>query len=201
MTRSSTGAAFPRLPLVASIAHPRLQPSEFLALQASAGWRMAVELIGGEAVVIPPSGAAASSVQGELFFALRRWQEVERDGGLLLQDVFVKLPGQFYLAPDIAWWAQTRRPAIGEGAIDVVPDLVVEVLSSATRTNDLGVKRNYYLDVGVRELWLADPSAKTLTRARPSADEQLSSGDTLGSDLLGGFSLALSQVFRRFADR
>jgi len=30
---------------------------------------MAVELIDGEAVVMPPSGAAASSVRGELFFA------------------------------------------------------------------------------------------------------------------------------------
>lgn len=187
---------------MATIAHPRLEPSEFLALQASAGWRMAIELIGGEAVVIPPSGAAASSVQGELFFALRRWQEVERDGGLLLQDVFVELPGDFYLAPDIAWWASARRPAIREGAIDAVPDLVVEVLSPTTRTNDLGIKRGYYLDVGVRELWLADRWAKSLTRARPTAiDEELSVADTLGSDMLHGFSLSMSDVFRHFADR
>ena len=54
---------------------------------------MAVELIDGEAVVMPPSGAAASSVQGELFFALRSWQDAEGERGLLLQDVFVELPG------------------------------------------------------------------------------------------------------------
>src|SRR5205085_123511 len=137
-----------------------------------------------------------SSVQGELFYALRRWQEAENGGGLLLQDVFVALPGHQFLAPDIAWWARTRRPAIREGAIDVVPDLVIEVLSPATRSNDLGVKRGYYLDVGVRELWLADPSTKTLTRARPyTEDAQLSSADTLGSELLNGFSIALSRVF------
>jgi Uma2 family endonuclease len=157
---------------------------------------MAVELIDGEAVVMPPSGAAASSVQGELFYALRRWQEAADDGGLVLQDVFVELPGHQFLAPDIAWWARTRRPGIREGAVDVVPDLVVEVLSPATRSNDLGVKRGFYLDVAVRELWLADLSAKTLTRARPSADDQeLSVADTLDSELLDGFSLALSQVF------
>lgn len=157
---------------------------------------MAVELIDGEAVVIPPSGAAASSVQGELFFALRSWQEVQKDRGLLLQDVFVELPGHQFLAPDIAWWSHSRRPVVREGPIDAVPDLVVEVLSPATRSNDLGVKRTYYLEVGVGELWLVDPAAKTLTRARPSAgDEELSSRDRLSSDLLTGFSLALSRVF------
>jgi Uma2 family endonuclease len=92
--------------------------------------------------------------------------------------------------------SSSRRPAIREGAIDVVPDLVVEVLLPATRSNDLGVKRGYYLGVGVPELWLADPSTKTLTRARPSADdEELSSAETFGSELLNGFSLALSRVF------
>lgn len=158
---------------------------------------MAVELIDGEAVVMPPSGAASSSVQGELFFALRSWQENGADEGLLLQDVFVELPGHQFLAPDIAWWSAPRRPAIRAGAIDVVPELVVEVLSPATRVNDLGVKRNYYLEVGVRELWLADPAATTLLCARPSSsDEELTSADTLTSGLLPGFSLALAQAFR-----
>jgi Uma2 family endonuclease len=181
---------------VATIAHPQLEPSEFLALQSSAGWNMAVELIHGEAVVMPPSGAAASSVQGELFFALRNWQHAVKDGGLLLQDVFVELPGHQFLAPDIAWWSKARRPAIGLGAISVVPELVVEVLSPATRINDLGVKREHYLAVGVRELWLADPAAKTLTRARPvSDDEQLSSQETLTTQLLTGFSLPLTAAF------
>lgn len=157
---------------------------------------MAVELIDGEAVVMPPSGAAASAVQGELFFALRQWQETVADRGLLLQDVFLELPGHQYLAPDIAWWPQARRPVVRAGALDVVPALVVEVLSPATRVNDLGIKRDYYLQVGVLELWLADPSAKTLTRARPSTpDEELSSGDTLASELLAGFSLALARIF------
>jgi Uma2 family endonuclease len=157
---------------------------------------MAVELIDGEAVVMPPSGGAASSVQGELFFAIRTWQEAKADRGLLLQDVFVELPGNQFLAPDIAWWSPGRRPAIPEGAIDVVPDLVVEVLSPATRVNDLGVKRNLYLEAGVRELWLADPSLRVVTRALPSVpDEELRQDDTLRTALLEGLSFELSRIF------
>lgn len=181
---------------VASVAHPRLDRGEYVALQGAAGWRAAVELIGGEAVVTPPAGAQAASAQGELFYALRRWQETSGDGGLLLQDVFIRLSGEHYLAPDVAWWAAARRPPLAQGALDLVPDLVVEVLSPATRTNDLGVKRDVYLAAGARELWLADPEAATLTAARPDdRDDILGRGDRLTSPLLPGFGLDVAHVF------
>jgi Uma2 family endonuclease len=181
---------------VATVAHPRLDSGEYLALQAAAGWRSAVELIGGEAVVTPPSGGRAASAQGELFFALRRWQETSGDAGLLLQDVFVRLPGENYLAPDLAWWAAARRPALAQGALDVVPDLVVEVLSPATRANDLGAKRDVYVAAGVRELWLADPGSATVTAVRPDGrQETVGDGDRLTSPLLPGFAVEIARLF------
>jgi Uma2 family endonuclease len=181
---------------VATVSHPRLQSAEYLALQAAAGWRSAVELIGGEAVVTPPSGGRAASAQGELFFAVRRWQEASGDSGLLLQDVFIRLGGEDYLAPDLAWWAATRRPRLLQGALDVVPDLVVEVLSPATRINDLGAKKDAYLAAGARELWLADPEAATITAMQPDGRQQtLSRGGRLNSPLLPGFVLEVARVF------
>ena len=70
------------------------------------------------------SGGHAASAQGELFYALRRWQAATGDGGLLLQDVFVSFHGGQYISPDIAWWSAVRRPALRDGAFDVIPDLV-----------------------------------------------------------------------------
>ncbi len=181
---------------VAAIAHPRLDAAQYAALQAGVGWRLSVELIDGEAVVTPPTGGHAASIQGELFYALRRWQESTADGGLLLQDVFVRLPEDQYLAPDIAWWTAQRRPVLSSGAVDVVPDLVVEVLSPATRANDLGAKRELYLDAGVEELWLTDPDAATVVRVRRGApDERLKGGDQLESAVFPGLALSLSHVF------
>lgn len=52
---------------MAAIAHPRLDAAEYVALQAGVGWRLSVELIDGEAVVTPPTGGQAASIQGELF--------------------------------------------------------------------------------------------------------------------------------------
>jgi Uma2 family endonuclease len=190
------GATLDSIVTVATVAHPRLDSGEYLALQAAAGWRSAVELIGGEAVVTPPSGGQAASAQGELFFALRRWQETAGDAGLLLQDVFVRLPGENYLAPDLAWWTAARRPTLVQGALDVVPDLVVEVLSPATRANDLGAKRDVYVAAGVRELWLADPGSATVTAVRPDGrQETVGHGDRLTSRLLPGFAVDIARLF------
>jgi Uma2 family endonuclease len=187
-----------RIVAVATVAHPRLDSAEYLALQAAAGWRSAVELIAGEAVVTPPSGAQAASAQGELFFAVRRWQETTGDAGLLLQDVFIRLTDENYLAPDIAWWTAARRPPLAQGALSVVPDLVVEVLSPAARANDLGAKRNAYLAAGARELWLADPQSATVTAVRPDGRQQtVGHSDWLTSSLLPGFAVDVASVFLR----
>ena len=183
--------------LMATVVHPRVEPWEFEALQENAGWCMDIELIAGEAVLVPPIGGAASSAQGELYAALHRWQEDTADGGLVLQDVFVALPDGSRPAPDISYWRAERRPPVARGAIQSIPDLVIEVLSPSTRANDLGVKREVYMSSGVRELWLADPDAHTITRVRPGniPDEVLGDGTVLRTELLDGFALELARVF------
>jgi Uma2 family endonuclease len=134
------------------VEHPRLSLGEYLALQADADWSLPVEFINGEAVVIPPLAVESSDTQGELFAALRAWQKETSAGGLLAQDVLVALPDGTHSAPDISFWTALRRPGNRHGAVDVVPDLAVEVLSPRTRANDLGAKRDAYMRAGVREL-------------------------------------------------
>jgi Uma2 family endonuclease len=171
----------------------RFSLDDYLAIQQASGWRTPIELVAGEAVVMAPTGGDASSMQGELHVALRLWQNTVEEPGLLLQDVFVRMPGDTVLAPDIAWWAERRRPVVGPGAMDAVPDLVVEVLSPATRENDLGAKRAAYLAAGVTELWLADPAAGTVTVVGVG-ERTLRPGDRLASDLLPGFAVDVASL-------
>lgn len=178
------------------VEHPRVEPWEYIGLQADAGWCLPIEFIHGEAVMMPPIGDTASAVQGALFFALRGWQERVADRGVLRQDVFVAFPDSEHLAPDICWWSAGRRSPVVQGEVDVIPDLVVEVLSPSTRANDLGPKREVYMRSGVRELWLADPDARTVTRVRTGADDELlGAGAVLRSELLDGFAVDLARVF------
>lgn len=181
---------------MATVVHPRFDRKSFVGMQLDAGWRLAAEFICSEAVVIPPDGADASYAQGELHLALRSWQARTGDGGLVLQDVFVEF-GEQFLAPDIARWQEDRTPQVAAGAVRMVPDLVIEVLSPSTRANDLGIKREIYLDSGVGELWLVDPPARTVTRVRPDTrDQTLDRSVELTSSELPGFSLALGSIFR-----
>ncbi len=159
-----------------------------------AGWRAPIELIAGEVVVIPPSGGEASFAQTEIVHRLRSWQDAQTRGGRVLTDVFVRI-GSSYLAPDAAWWAAGREPAIGPGALDVVPDLVVEVLSPSPRANDLGIKRLQYLTAGVKELWLVDPAARAVTVIDASGELSLGHAHRMTSRLLCGFSANVAELF------
>jgi Uma2 family endonuclease len=184
------------------VVHPRIETWEFDALQENAGWSMDMEFIAGEAVIVPPIGGPASSVQGELHMMLRSWQENVDDTGLVLQDVFVAFPNGSRPAPDLSYWSAERRPPVKRGAVQSIPDLIAEVLSPSTRANDLGVKRELYMSSGVRELWLVDPDTHTVMRVRPDVarDETLSEGATLRSELLQGFALDVARIFRFLPD-
>jgi Uma2 family endonuclease len=181
---------------MASVVHPHVETWEYESLQENTGWSMDVELIAGEAVLVLPLGPPASSAEGELHAALHRWQEEAGDKGLLMIEVFVAFPDGSRLGPDISWWS-AERPPMSRGAMRTVPDLVVEVFSPSTRANDEGVKRDLYMRSGVRELWLVDPDARSVTKVRPDAspDEVLGYGSVLTSDLLEGFAMEIARIF------
>jgi Uma2 family endonuclease len=179
---------------VATLTHPVLGPEEFAAAMERAGWRAPMELIDGEVVVIPPSGGDASLAQTEIVHRLRTWQDGQPTGGRVLTDVFVRV-GDGYLAPDAAWWAPGHEPTIRPGALDTIPDLVIEVLSPATRDNDLGAKRTRYLTAGVRELWLIDPGDRSVTVIDARGERRLTADADLRSPLLPGFSASVDALF------
>ena len=80
------------------------------------------------------------------------------------------------------------------------PDLVIEILSSSTRSNDRLRKFHLYERAGVREYWLVDPDKKqvqvyTLEEGRYSACDVYLAGSTLPATVLEGCNVDLSTVF------
>ena len=52
------------------------------------------------------------------------------------------------------------------------PALIVEVLSRSTRRRDHLQKRNFYIETGVEEFWIADPTERSIRSIRSGrADE------------------------------
>lgn len=82
---------------------------------------------------------------------------------------------------------------------EVVPDLVVEVLSANNTPREMERKRGEYFTAGVKHVWEIDPVSES-ARAYTGVESvrEIPKGGTLeAEDVLPGFTLSLEQVFAR----
>lgn len=131
------------------------------------------ELLNGRIIVTtpasPPHGAASAQVVLALGgFVLRRALGLCFESSQGFQ-----LPSGDNVSPDFSFvsnerWGDGRR-APGISYLELVPDLVVEVVSLATVSRDRGEKKAIYEQNGVREYWVIDPRARDVTVFRRRA--------------------------------
>ncbi len=102
--------------------------------------------------------------------------------------------------PDIV--VVCAREKLDDAGCKGSPDLVVEILSPATSRRDHKEKFVCYERVGVREYWLVDPQARTVTVFSLGADGRYGRPDVYGDDelvnvkILPELAIELSLVFR-----
>ncbi len=157
------------------------------------------ELIEGELFV---TAAPNTEHQRKVFCLARRLADyVDQQG---LGEVFtapfdVVLEPGTVVGPDILFVSKARHSIIKAGCVEGVPDLVVEVLSDATRTVDRFVKRDRYTEFGVPEYWMLDlfgPRIEVLRLEGPKyrVVGTFGPGETLESPTFPGLRLALSSL-------
>lgn len=118
---------------------------------------------------------------------------MERGLGLMVPspiDVVLDVQRALVLQPDVAFVRAERREMCRE-RIWGAPDLVVEVLSDATRRRDRLAKTAWYRDYGVRECWLVDPVSRQVT----IADRVFEGTMRIESAVLPDLSLTVDAVF------
>jgi Uma2 family endonuclease len=105
--------------------------------------------------------------------------------------------------PDLLFIAGDQLNILTDANVQGAPALVIEILSPGTKKRDLGVKRQLFDRGGVREYWIVDPSANSVTIYRRTGDGRLAIAESLPGDandlttpLLLGFSLSLEELFR-----
>ncbi|MDQ6751074.1 MAG: Uma2 family endonuclease [Actinomycetota bacterium] len=174
---------------------------EFIALPVPEHGRP-WNLVDGEVVVNQPT-PLHWRVQTRLIVALGGWIREGAERGVVGVPLDLRIDDRNVYAPDVLWYAEGRAPGRHAVAPSPMPDLVAEVRSPSTWRYDIGVKRSGYERRGLRELWLVDTAAdEVLVFRRSSADApsfdvalELGTSDSLGTPLLPGFALALSELF------
>ncbi len=179
----------------------RMTAEEFMAWTPPDRGNTRFELIDGEVVQTKPTPLHQHVVY-EIAFHLKLWVREGPGRGTPTLDIDTAIDPWTVLVPDFQWYAEGRElPGLAEPPWPS-GDLVVEVRSPSTWHRDVGRKKELYERDGVRELWLVDPSARTVlvcrrSAASPTFDVTIEVGDdeTLTSPLLPGFAVPVAELF------
>lgn len=179
---------------------PPLTPDDLLRMgDAGKGY----ELVNGELKEVEVS-TESSRLAGEFHFRIRTYLESNRIGYVVAADAgfrcFPDDPG-LVRKPDVAFTSFTTIPRNRyqpDGFCTTAPDLVVEVISPNDVADEVNEKRDEWLFAGVKEVWIASLSTRTVQAYLADGGSPLFRGpDRLTTALLPGFSVTVADLFRR----
>ena len=122
------------------------------------------EIIGGEKFMSPAANLDHSGIIMRLGMVIGTHLSNNKSGYVYPDDVDVHFSDGSLYKPDLVVVLKSNEKILaGRKNIYGAPDMVVEVLSYSTRKKDLTIKKDTYEAQGVREYWIIDPWAKSIT--------------------------------------
>lgn len=158
------------------------------------------EVIDGELFMSPAPNVGHQGVVRQFTLLLGGYLGKEGSARLFHAPTALRL-GEKALQPDLMVLPpDTRRPAADAVAIEIVPLLVVEVLSPGTAHRDLGIKKEAYAAGGVGEYWIVDPVRATVDRLALAEEGYETTavfgrGQVLTSPTFADLALPLDELF------
>ncbi|MFN0094194.1 MAG: Uma2 family endonuclease [Dehalococcoidia bacterium] len=141
------------------------------------------ELLHGVLVLMPSPSRKHQDATLDLAVALRRF--ADSDGGWAgVSPLGVTLSDDVVFEPDAMYVSEARSHILSERGVDGAPDLVVEVAPPSTRRYDRRDKLPAYFEAGVREVWIVDPEARTLTVVTVAGETTVPFGDEIPSTVV-----------------
>jgi len=158
-----------------------------------------MELVGGEIIIMSPSGLESDEVAAEIIRQLGNWVRPRRLGRVSASSAGFILPNvdKDVRAPDASFIRAERLRRTTENYAQLVPDLVFEVKSKSDSLEKLRQKLQSFLELGTQVGVLVDPRTRTVEVYRPRAEKAvLGNGDVLTvPELLPGWELAIAEVW------
>src|SRR2546425_10038344 len=119
------------------------------------------EIIDGEEYSTPAPNLDHQTAVGKAFRLIANHVAARKLGRVFVAPTDVVLSEHDIVEPDIVFVAEKNLSILSEKNIRGAPDLVIEVLSSSTASEDRGRKRATYDRSGVSEYWMLDPQGRT----------------------------------------
>ena len=161
------------------------------------------EVIDGRIVEKPPMGAFENWIMSWLVRSLNSSQSVCGIGMVVPEMLFLIDPARnLKRRPDLAFVSFERwpadRPVPIEEAWDVVPDLVIEIVSKSNKASEVVRKILDYFGAGARQVWVVYPIEKMIYVHRSRTEiVVLEPGQDLdGGDVLPGFRLPVADLLK-----
>ena len=158
------------------------------------------EVIDGNLYVSPPPLAEHQSTSMVLCRYLAPYIHERRLGKLFAAPIGVELDDENGVQPDLVFVSRDRLEIVTRRGILGAPDLVVEILSTRTRTRDRSVKLRRYDAAGVRYYWIVDPRTRSLDELRLAEGgyERVGTygpGATFRSELFPGLEIPIDELW------
>ena len=178
----------------------KLTGADYLRLTPPSHRGVRYQLIEGELVKMAGANDAHQVFVGELYIEVRTQTRALGIGETRIPPFDVYIDEHNTFQPDLMFVSAERRDIIHSRGVTGAPDIVVEVLSESTRQRDFNVKLPVYGRNGVREAWLADLRAETVSKyigdGRAMTLVQVyAADDVLTSEAMPGVSINLGPIF------
>lgn len=174
----------------------KLTLEEFLALPETKPYSEYVE---GNVVQKATGTAWHGMTEARVAFVISLYlqQHPIGDAGLEVDCIFGPPGHERVYVPDFVLVTHGRNPrGLTNERLRCAPDFAVEVLSPDERMPHLTDKVRFYLDHGVRLVWIIDPDRRTVTALTPPETARIfTEDDTLdGGDALPGLSVPVRDI-------
>ena len=157
------------------------------------------ELIDGVLIELSPPGNVHARVVTKVTVAMARAEAMGLGFGLSDAGYVLRRGPDTVRAPDVAFFRAGGMDVseLPRGFSDLVPDIVVEVVSTWDRPGEIQAKIRDWLESGVRLVIYVYPETRAVHMIRSLTDrEELMVADTMTfGDLLPGFTCPVSDFF------
>jgi len=154
-----------------------------------------LEFVGGRLLYMPPCADYQQDVAMDVAFVLRTWSERHPEFVVGGNEAGMKLGGDVRAANAAVWHASTATPRSGR-VRSAPPVLAVEVSGEDEEEQALRDKARWYLEHGVKVVWLVLPDTREVLVLSATGETRLALGQTLpANEQLPYLQPAVAQLF------